>query len=411
MQTYRAFPTDAFPAPPAMPRSNAAEVSQPSVVTLLSSVHVAISYELGGSGRVFAELCRYLPAAGVRFAGAVAEPDNVHAVSEGRVKLFASSTSSMKNRLQNGRRTLLQLIEAEKADIVASHFALYAAPLLDKLYRRRNFAFVNHFHGPWAAESVQEGANASVALAKKTLEGLVYRRAKRTIVLSRAFARIAAEDYRIPEDSICVVPGSVDTNRFNTDLTRHQARAALGLPSDRLLLVAVRRLANRMGLHQLVEAMREVSRAVPDVLLLIAGDGSLREKLNAAIAEFALQDHVRLLGFVADERLPLLYRAADLNVVPSQGLEGFGLVAVEALATGTPSLVTPVGGLPEIISVLNPSLVLSSTASAAMASRLVEILKGNHKLPTETQCRDFVLGNYTSELMAQRTARVYREVA
>jgi glycogen synthase len=376
----------------------------------LSSVHIGISYQLNGAGRVFAELSRSLPAAGVRFAGTVAEPDNVYALSGGQVGLFASSTSGMKTRLTAGRRTVLQLIASEKADILASHFALYAAPLLDRLHRRSNFAFVNHFHGPWAAESVQEGANATAAFAKKSLERLVYRRADRTIVLSRAFARIAVEYYRIPEDSIRVVPGSVDTSRFNTDLTRQQARKSLGLPLDRPLLVTVRRLVNRMGLHPLLEAMRDVCRVVPDVLLLIAGSGPLQEGLNQAIAEFELQKNIRLLGFVSDEQLPLLYRAADLNVVPSQALEGFGLVAVEALAAGTPSMVTPVGGLPEIVSDLSPSLVFSSTASSAIAHQLVEVLRDGQKLPTEIQCREFVLRNYTSAQMANSVAAIYREV-
>jgi glycosyltransferase involved in cell wall biosynthesis len=377
----------------------------------LSSVHVALSYELGGCGRVFAELSRSLAGAGVRFSGAVAEPDNVDALSEGRIKLFATSTSSMKTRLKSGRLTVLRLIEAERPDILASHFALYALPVLDKLYGRKSFAFVNHFHGPWAAESVEEGANPCSALVKKTLEQIVYRRADRTIVLSRAFARIAAEQYHIPEEQIRIVPGCVDTDRFNTDLTRQEARQALQLPADRLLLVTVRRLVNRMGLHSLIEAMREVSRAIPDALLLIAGSGPLRADLNTAITEFGLHKNVRLLGFVPDDQLPLLYRAADLNVVPSQALEGFGLVVVEALAAGTPSAVTPIGGLPEIVAGLNPSLVFSSTASTAISSRLVEVLKSNRALPTEMQCRDLALSNYTSEYMAHRTAAVYREVA
>jgi len=390
--------------------SRGGKVDRPSVAPL-SSVHVGLAYELGGCGRVFAELSRSLAGAGVRFSGAVAEPDNVDALSHGRIKLFATSTSSMKTRLQHGRLTLLQLIEAERPDILASHFALYAAPVLDRLYGRKSFAFINHFHGPWAAESVQEGANWSSALVKKTLERIVYRRADRTIVLSRAFARIAAEQYGIPEDQIRVVPGCVDTDRFNMDLSRQQARQVLCLPSDRLLLLTVRRLVNRMGLQPLIEAMREVSRAVPDALLLIAGSGPLREDLDRAIAEFGLQNNVRLLGSVPDDQLPLLYRAADLNVVPSQALEGFGLVVVEALAAGTPSLVTPIGGLPEVVSALSPSLVFSSTASTAISTLIIEVLKGNHALPTQEQCRDLALSNYTSKYMAQRTATVYREVA
>ncbi len=114
---------------------------KPLTAATLSTVHVANSYLLGGVGRVFAELCRCLPAEGVRFAGAVAEPDDVHVLSDGRVQLFASATTGMKTRLKNGRRTLLQLIETEKADIVASHFALYVAPILDRLYRKKNIYF------------------------------------------------------------------------------------------------------------------------------------------------------------------------------------------------------------------------------------------------------------------------------
>lgn len=384
---------------------------KPLTAASLSTVHVANSYLLGGVGRVFAELCRCLPAEGVRFAGAVAEPDDVHVLSDGRVQLFASATTDMKTRLRNGRRTLLELIETEKADILASHFALYAAPVLDKLSGRRGYAFVNHFHGPWAAESVEAGAAARAALVKKYIERFVYQRADRVVVLSRAFARVAVEQYRISEDRIRIVPGSVDTERFNMRQTRQEARRYLGLPLDRPLLLSVRRLVRRMGLYSLIESMREISRAIPDAQLLIAGTGPLQESLKTAVAEFALQGKVHLLGFVPDEQLPLLYRAADLNVVPSQALEGFGLVAVEALAAGTPSVVTPVGGLPEIITGLSPSLVFSSAASTAIAPRIVELLNGSIKLPTQKQCRDFVLQNYTSELMAKRTATVYREIA
>jgi glycosyltransferase involved in cell wall biosynthesis len=340
----------------------------------------------------------------------VAEPDDVRVLSGGRVELFASSTSSIRNRLKGGRQTLLQLIEAEKADILASHFALYGASVLDKLYRRRTFAFVNHFHGPWAAESAQEGASARVSLAKKALERVVYHRADRVIVLSRAFARIAAEHYGIPEDLIRVVPGSVDIDRFNTQFTRQQAREFLGLPLDRPLLVTVRRLVNRMGLRHLLEAMREVARAVPDALLLIGGEGPLQEILQKVINEFGLQQSVRLLGFVPDEQLPLVYRAADLNVLTSQALEGFGLVAVEALAAGTPSMVTPVGGLPEVVSGLNSSLIFTASTPAAIGDQLIAAVKGTLALPTESECRDFAKRNYTSTLMAERTARIYHDV-
>ena len=71
-----------------------------------------------------------------------------------------------------------------------------------------------------------------------------------------------------------------------------------------------------------------------------------------------MANHVRMLGSSRDADLPLYYRAADLSVVPTVALEGFGLVAAESLAAGCPALVTPVGGLPSVVADLSPDLVL-----------------------------------------------------
>ena len=152
-----------------------------------------------------------------------------------------------------------------------------------------------------------------------------------------------------PPTRFCVVPGSVDLARFDVKVTRLAARRALGWPTDRPILIAVRRLTERMGLEVLIEAMKRVVRAVPEALLLIAGKGRIEARLERQIEDAGLQRHVRLLGFVPDDDLPLAYRAADINVVPSLALEGFGLTAAEALAAGAPSMVTAVGGLPEVV--------------------------------------------------------------
>jgi len=125
--------------------------------------------------------------------------------------------------------------------------------------------------------------------------------------------------------------------------------------------------------------------------LLIAGRGPLQSELAGRIGGLSLEHNVRLLGFLPDEHLPLAYRAADLSVVPTQALEGFGLIALESLAAGTPAVVTPVGGLPEVTGPLASSLVFESADSGAMAQRLIELLEGKGT-PDSMACR-----NYASE--------------
>ncbi len=103
--------------------------------------------------------------------------------------------------------------------------------------------------------------------------------------------------------------------------------------------------------------MSTIRASVPDALLVVAGAGSERERLEARTKTLGLAHAVRFQGFIPDETLPAAYAAADLNVLPSIALEGFGLTAVEALAAGTPSIVTPIGGMPEIVTPLSRRLV------------------------------------------------------
>jgi glycosyltransferase involved in cell wall biosynthesis len=371
------------------------------------SLHIGIEYDRGGAGRVISELMLSLPEAGFRFRCLVGGPRNAHAITGGIVDSFAPAEAGLLQRLRGARRGIGTALRTWKPEIVASHFAMYTAPALDLLQGKRN---VSHFHGPWCSESLQEGKGRGAAAVKLRLEAAVYRRADRVIVLSEAFGRLVTSTFGVAEERVRLVPGSVDTARFALTGPREDSRRALGLPLDRPVLVTVRRLVHRMGLATLLEAMPAIVRAVPEVLLCLAGSGPLRGALEARVEALGLRDNVRFLGFVTEAMLPHLYYAADLNLVPTTALEGFGLVAAEAMATGTPSMVTPVGGLPEVVGGLSEDLIFRSTAVREIAEGVISALRGDVTLPTRAACREYVQRNFRSALMAERTARVYREL-
>ena len=375
----------------------------------ISSYQIGISWTTtgaGGSARVYLDLAKALPSAGVSFAGAVASPANARVLSGGMVDSFAGEGAGPFARLIGARKVMGSALGRTRPDIIASHFALFAAPILDRLRRQ---VHVVHFHGPWAAESKVEGAGSISVWGKSAIERQVYSTANRVIVLSEAFGRIAHVDYRVPQEIIRIVPGAVDITRFNIGESRSQARELLGWPSDRRIVVSVRRLVNRMGLDRLIDAIGMIHQDHPDLLLYIVGKGKLRTELEQRVSALGLMDCVRFQGFVADEQLPLVYRAADLSVVPTIALEGFGLVAAESLAAGTPCVVTPVGGLPDIVSGLSQDLVLGSTDTSSLAEGLSRIFSGVVTVPSDVRCLDHVSKNFTLPLMAQRTADVYRE--
>ena len=375
------------------------------------ALEIGIQFGGGGEGRIIAELYKFLPGAGFRVLGAVAGPDDVATMTEGRFLSFAPENGPKVARFRSARTKLIDLLERERPDVIASHFALYALPALDRLRAR---PMVSHFHGPWGAESAQDGTGtlaSSVRVALRILaERTVYGRANRVIVLSKAFAELATARYGIDPDLIRIVPGCVDANRFDVPGTRAEARQRLGLPTDRPLLLSIRRLVKRMGLLELVQAMQEIVRQVPDALLLIGGRGLLREALEEKVATLGLSEHVRFLGYVDDDDLPYLYRAADINVVPTNALEGFGLVAAESLAAGTPSMVTRVGGLPDVVADLSQDLIFESSDTAVLAEGLISALLGRHRLPEAEACAAYARTHFNSALMAERTAAVYREL-
>jgi glycosyltransferase involved in cell wall biosynthesis len=360
----------------------------------------------GGLDRVFFDMAQALPASGVDVRSLVVSPHDVAGLTGGRVQNFAPASAGVLGRLAGARRQIGALAHQHAFDVIAPHFAFHVATALDRLADR---PMVVHFHGPWAEESALEGAGRMTSVAKRWLETLVYRRATNIIVLSQAFADLAIRNYGVAAEKIRIVPGAVALSRFDHGYSRDDARQRLGWPTDRPILLSVRRLAPRMGLDRLVTAMQTIVRAVPEVLLFVAGRGAMEAALRAQVQEAGLQDHVAFLGFVPDQDLALAYTAADLNVVPSIALEGFGLSAAEALAAGTPSLVTPVGGLPEVVSGLSQELVLASSDADAIASGIIAALRGDSPLPGPDACRAYALRNFDVARAASQTAAIYRQ--
>jgi glycosyltransferase involved in cell wall biosynthesis len=314
--------------------------------------------------------------------------------------------ASLAHRLRRVRSEALALLKDDPEAVVVAHFALYAVPLLGLLRdRRRRFVF--HFHGPWAQETAAEQVSGIVPTLKTGVERAVYRRADACIVLSGAFGRILHDSFGVPWEKITVIPGGVDCSRFAIDATREECRDHLGWPRERKIVLSVRRLTHRMGLSHLVAAVGLLRERVPDLLVIIAGSGPLESELRTQIQRARLEDHCCIAGFIADDDLPAAYRAADLSVVPSVALEGYGLIVPESLAAGTPALVTPVGGLPETVQGLAPHLVFAEASAPAIAQGLGDALTGTVPMPTAAQCRAYARQRNDWSVIVQQVRRVY----
>ena len=359
---------------------------------------------LGGLDRYYRSLFEQLPeASGVVIGPAVGAPATLDATARHDLPLA--------RRLWGFWRSAQRA--ARGVEVVDAHFVLYAAaPLLLGALRGRPTVF--HFHGSWAEESLAAGDASRVKLGlRRALERLVLNRADAHVVLSSAFRRVLVERYRVSPWGVHVWPPGVALDVFTpgdrTPGDRSRARAQLGIDPSAFVVVCARRLVPRMGIDVLLDTWGELAHELPaGSLLLLIGDGPLREALATRAARPPLAGRVRVMGRLTDAELIDAYRCADVAAVPSIAVEGFGLVVLEAAACGTPSVVSDVGGLPEVALPLDPSLVVAPGDAEALGGRLRAAARG--ALPSRAATRRYA-ERFEWTAVAERHRALHRRLA
>ncbi|MDA0352453.1 MAG: glycosyltransferase [Chloroflexi bacterium] len=168
----------------------------------------------------------------------------------------------------------------------------------------------------------------------------------RVIAATSYEERLLRQVYGVPADRIDVIPLGVDPERFHPG-SREAARRQLGIAAEDRIVLAVGRIEPLKGLDILIRAIAQITDQRALRLLIIGGDEQARpefDRLSAIAEEVGVRHLVSFVGAIAHHELPEYYRAADVVVMPSFS-ESFGLVAVEAMASGVPVVVSRVGGL------------------------------------------------------------------
>ena len=163
---------------------------------------------------------------------------------------------------------------------------------------------------------------------------------------------LLVSDYDAPEENCRMIPPGYDDNRFFPigDGSRNAIRSRLGFSGK--VVLAVGRLARNKGYDLLVQGFAVLATREPEAILHLAVGGTnptpleqtLLTELKSMVAALGLEERVQFGSFIPDDQLPDYYRAADLFVLSSR-YEPFGMTAIEAMASGTPTVVTIHGGL------------------------------------------------------------------
>lgn len=358
----------------------------------------------GGLERYYHDLMMSLPATNVSCRGLVVGSREIEKITHGQIRAFSQPDSSLLQRWYKARVAIKKSIKEFKPELVSIHFALYGISAADILSRQ---ALVVHFHGPWAQESAVE-KNQRESDLKFILEKKIYQKADRIIVLSSAFKEVLCRKYGIDEHKISIIPGAIHTDKFILSYNQKTAREKLGWPLDRPIIFAVRRLSRRMGLDNVIMTLALLRKRFPDILIMVAGKGQIMSELKEMAKDLGVEHNIQFMGFVSENDLVTAYRAADFSIVPSIALEGFGLITLESLATGTPVLVTPVGGLPETIRPFHSDWVTKNSKPESITEAITDIFLGRIPTPSFEQCQTYAK-NFDWKVIAPKIADIYRE--
>jgi len=218
--------------------------------------------------------------------------------------------------------------------------------------------------------------------------------------------------------NIDIIPCGTDIHKYGS-LQREQARAELGIDPETKVVFYVGRFDPRKGIETLVRAVGQSKlRGKADLKLIVGGgsrpgqsDGIERDRIESIVAELGMTDFTVFPGRLGDDILPVYYSAADVCVVPSH-YEPFGLVAIEAMASGTPVVASDVGGLQFTVVPEETGLLAPPKNEVAFAAAIDRILSNpTYAKQLGQAARKRVEAKFSWEGVASQLSKLYAELS
>jgi glycosyltransferase involved in cell wall biosynthesis len=217
----------------------------------------------------------------------------------------------------------------------------------------------------------------------RSYEKKLMKRSDALIAVSKYTVNELTELYGINKNKIHVIYNGVDIERFKPRSNRIELCREFGLDPNKKVVLFVGRLYHRKGLETLLKSVPLVLKEFSNVKFVISGTGfkQKEESLRNLAKELDIEDHVTFLGYVPDNKLPLLYSASDIFVLPAI-YENFPFAILEAQATGLPVISTNVGGIPEFLVDNENGFVIEPRDPIQLTQKVLTLLQ-NQRLAKE----------------------------
>jgi len=242
------------------------------------------------------------------------------------------------------------------------------------------------------------------------------KRAEKIITISRQVHNDVRKHFQVPEERLELILNGFDEKIFKpmkinkNELLKSLLNSKISngkIDKNTKIVNFVGKLADFKGIDLLLKAAKLYEKEIPGVITLISGDGHLKENLQDLTKKLELKS-VYFLGNQPQTTVAKLYNIADLAVVPSR-IEPFGLVAVEALACGTPVIASNAGGLPDFINDKVGRLFPMDNYKA-LSKNIISALKNEEKKSKGSYAAKYARANFSWERVIEELIKVYKNI-
>ena len=296
-----------------------------------------------------------------------------------------------------------ELLETEKFDLIHAHDWVVGRAAVE-LKNRLGLPLISTIH----ATEIGRGGRLDGEYRRKVreIERLLVEQSDGIICCSNYMLDHIQHELSAANAKIHVIPNGVEVDRFKNNGGPQLFSAEVS--EDRKIILYVGRIVREKGIFTLLEALDELRTRGKDVSLVFVGEGPLKEDLAKEVLRRRLSDRVKITGFVDQEKLVSLYNSCDAFVLPSH-YEPFGMVALEAMASRVPVVVSDVGGLSEIVEDGVTGVKVPSSDPHALAEGILRVLD-NQELSQRLKENAYraVQERYRWDLIAEKTLEAYR---
>ncbi len=305
-----------------------------------------------------------------------------HPLSKG--KQFGDLTNEEREVFTNAfRKKIDNIINEFKPDIIHVHHGWIIASIISEY----NIPYVITLHG-----TEYYAFDKFPAYREEALKGL--KNAKKIMALTQKEKDQALISYGLQDDDIEIVKSGTDTEVFKPiEQDKAELLKSYNIPvTDRPIVFFGGRMTPQKGLDTLIRAAKIYNDSNINPITILAGDGSLKEAHEKLAKELDVKD-IYFIGNQLHQQMVNLFNLGDVAVLPSN-FEPFGLVAVEALACGTPVIAGDVGGFQTIVH-QTVGTKFTPGDHETLAKKVVEFLEKDYKINNKQQILDYVRKNYS----------------